>query len=73
MLTIIFGNLYKLERKRINMGTLTKLRSQVNLAKENALATKGTATGTEESKAAGNDYHVARLDQENVPMTAVTA
>ena len=65
-MTVVRGNLYKLEKLKVAIGTTTQLKQLVNI--ESALI---TAEAVEESK--GGDYHVARLDQEDVPMTAVTA
>ena len=74
MLTIVYGNLYKIEKKRLCIGTLSNMRATVVLSDEDLSqsATKSKQTLPEETKGDA-DYHVARLDQENVPMTAVTA
>ena len=67
MMTVVYGNLYKLKKSKLSIGKPDKLQAQVTL---DALITKG-AGEPEESKVAATDAMV--LDQENVPMTAVTA
>lgn len=66
---MVRGNLYKLEKLKVAVGTLTQLKAVVNI--DSALIPSASAQAAEESKA--GEYHVARLDQEDVPMTAVTA
>ena len=61
--------MYKLEKLKVAVGTLTQLKAVVNI--DSALIPSASAQAAEESKA--GEYHVARLDQEDVPMTAVTA
>jgi len=57
--TLIYGNLYKIEKKRITIGAVGKLKASVSVA-EDALITSGKKNPEEETK--GGDYHVARLD-----------
>ena len=72
-MTLVYGTLYKIEKRKIALGTLTKLRARVVVASENsaadALISNKNKAGSEETK----DYHVATLDQEDVPMMNVTA
>ena len=66
--TIIFGNLYRIERKRVALGKASKLMKTVAV-----LDTPITSDGREETKGAAADYHVAGIEHEDVPMNAVTA
>ena len=66
--TIIYGNLYKIEKKRVPLGKVGKLMKTVTV-----VDTPITSDGREETKGAAADYHVAGIEHEDVPMQAVTA
>ena len=72
-MTLVYGTLYKIIKQKISLGPLSRLRPRVIVAAENAAAealiSNKTKGGAEETK----DYHVASLDQEDVPMMNVTA
>ena len=64
-MTLVTGNLYKIEKKRVTIGTLKNLKTQVNIATELTSNSTAKQQELEETK----DYHVAGLGQEDVPMT----
>jgi len=66
--TIIFGNLYRIEKKRVPLGKVGKMMKNVTVAD-----TPITSSNNEETKGAAADYHVAGIEHEDAPMTAVTA
>jgi len=67
--TLVYGNLYRIEKKKLSIGKLSSLTRSVIVAEASAL----TSGSKEESKGGAADYHVASIEQEDVPMTAVTA
>ena len=65
MLSIVYGNLYKIEKRRLCIGTLNNLRATVVLSDEDPThsgAISNQKTSMEETKGGDADYHVARLD-----------
>ena len=72
-MTIVYGNLYKIEKKKVTLtGKNGQLKTHVVVGSESdsdAKAKGKTIGGGEETK----DYHVANLEQEDVPMMQMTA
>ena len=66
--TVIFGNLYCIEKKRIMLGKAGKLIKNVSI-----VDTPIPSDSREETKGAAADYNVAGIEHEDVAMTAVTA
>ena len=66
-MTVVTGNLYKIEKKRVTIGTLKNLKPLVNIAAEQTKVSSTKQQALEETK----DYHVAGLGEEDVPMTMV--
>ena len=67
-MTLVTGNLYKIEKKRVSIGTLKNLKAQVNIVAEQTTVSTAKQQALEETK----DYHVAGLGQEDVPMNSTT-
>ena len=71
-MTVVIGNLYKIEKKKVPIGRINKLKARVSIADTQAT----NNPEVEESKnggASANNYHVAGLGEENATMVAVTA
>ncbi len=76
-MTVVIGNLYKIEKKKVPIGRVNKLKARVSIADTEALtkSKQNPEDAAEESKngGAGQNYHVAGLGEENATMVAVTA
>ncbi len=73
-MTVVIGNLYKIEKKKVSIGRVNKLKAHVSIADTQASKSSLNPEEEEERKNGGPaNYHVAGLGEENATMVAVTA
>lgn len=73
-LTVVIGNLYKIEKKKVPIGRVNKLKKTVSIADTSASSQQNPEEEERKGVAASADYHVAGLGEENnMTTSAVTA